>query len=271
MIGGPADGAEQVPQFGLDAFSLAGRTAIVSGGSDGIGRMIAHGFADAGASVVVSARGEEKIERVVAEIRAKGHEAIGVRADATDPDDARALAAAAIERFGQIDVLMNVVGGSQGPTFNRGPLLEITKQDFNEAFNVNVTSAFLCAQAVVPSMLERGKGVVVNMASIGARDYRLPETGMSVYNMTKAAVMHLTRSMAKEWAPAVRVNCINAGHFITPRRARTESPERRARSLAEIEIGRFGEPQDIAAAAVFIASDAGAFFNGAYLDLHGGT
>ena len=166
---------------------------------------------------------------------------------------------------------MNVVGGSQGPTFNRGPLLEITKQDFNEAFNVNVTSAFLCAQAVVPAMLERGKGVVINMASIGARDYRLPETGMSVYNMTKAAVMHLTRSMAKEWAPNIRVNCINAGHFITPRRARTEQPERRARSLAEIEIGRFGEPQDIAAAAVFIASDAGAFFNGSYLDLHGGT
>ena len=157
MTGGPADGAEQVPQFGLEAFSLAGRTAIVSGGSDGIGRMIAHGFADAGASVVVSARGEEKIVRVVAEIRAKGHEAIGVRADATDPGDARALATAAIERFGQIDVLMNVVGGSQGPTFNRGPLLEITKRDFNEAFNVNVRARSSARKRSSPRCLSGGR------------------------------------------------------------------------------------------------------------------
>ena len=260
-----------VPGFSLDAFSLAGRTAIVSGGSDGIGRMIAHGFADAGANVVVAARGPEKIESVVAEIEAKGHAALGVPTDATDPDAVRALVERSIERFGQVDVLMNVVGGSQGPTFKRGPLLELTKHDFNEAFNINVTSAFLCSQAVVPHMLERGGGVIINMASVGARDYRLPEPGMSVYNMTKASVMHLTRSMAKEWAPTIRVNCINAGHFITPRRARTEHPDRRARSLAEIEIGRFGTPEDIAGAAVFIASDAGAFFNGSYLDLHGGT
>ncbi len=262
---------EQTPEFSLNAFSLAGRVAIVSGGSDGIGRMIAHGFADAGANVVVAARGLEKIDRVVAEIEAKGHQALGVPTDATDPAAVKAMAAAAIARFGQIDILMNVVGGSQGPTFKRGPLLELAKEDFNEAFNINVTSAFLCSQAVVPHMLERQRGVIINMASIGARDYRLPEPGMSVYNMTKASIMHLTRSMAREWAPHIRVNCINAGHFITPRRARTEHPDRRARSLAEIQIGRFGAPQDIAGAAVFIASDAGAFFNASYLDLHGGT
>ncbi len=260
-----------VPGFSLDAFSLEGRTAILTGGSDGIGRMIAHGFADAGANVVIAARGLEKIESVVAEIEGKGHAALGVPTDVTDPDAVRALVERSIERFGQVDILMNVVGGSQGTTFKRGPLLELTKHDFNEAFNINVTSAFLCSQAVVPHMLERGGGVVINMASIGARDYRLPEPGMSVYNMTKAAVMHLTRSMAKEWAPTIRVNCINAGHFITPRRARTEHPDRRARSLAEIQLGRFGTPEDIAGAAVFIASDAGAFFNGSYLDLHGGT
>ena len=267
----PFPDPELVPHFSLDAYSLDGRTAIVSGGSDGIGRMIAHGFADAGANVVVAARGAEKIDKVVAEIESKGCSALGVPTDATDPDAVKALAQAALDRFGQIDILMNVVGGSQGPTFKRGPLLELTKDDFNEAFNINVTSAFLCSQAVVPHMLERQRGVIINMASVGARDYRLPEPGMSVYNMTKASIMHLTRSMAKEWAPHVRVNCINAGHFITPRRARTERPERQARSLAEIEIGRFGTPQDIAGAAVFIASDAGAFFNGAYLDLHGGT
>lgn len=262
---------ELVPHFSLGAYSLEGRAAIVSGGSDGIGRMITHGFADAGASVVIAARGQEKIDRVVAEVEAKGREALGVSADATDPAAVEALTARALERFGQIDILMNVVGGSQGPTFKRGPLLELTKEDFNEAFNINVTSAFLCSKAVAPHMLERGKGVIINTASIGAREYRLPETGMSVYNMTKASIVHLTRSMAKEWAPSIRVNCINAGHFITPRRARTERPERQARSLAEIEIGRFGTPQDIAGAAVFIASDAGAFFNGSYLDLHGGT
>ncbi|MDE2802264.1 MAG: SDR family NAD(P)-dependent oxidoreductase, partial [Chloroflexota bacterium] len=106
-----------IPQFSLDAFSLAGRTAIVSGGSDGIGRMIAHGFADAGANVVIAARGVEKIENVVAEIENKGHAVIGVPTDVTDPDAVRALVERSIERFGQVDILMNVVGGSQGPTF----------------------------------------------------------------------------------------------------------------------------------------------------------
>ena len=261
----------EVPSFSLDSFSLKGRVAVVSGGSDGIGRMIAHGYSDAGAKVVIAARTQEKIDSVVAEIEAKGGEALGVSTDATEIESVASMRDAALERFGQIDILFNVVGGSQGPTFKRGRLLDIEKADFMEAFNINVGSVFVCCHEIVPHMLERGKGVVINMASIGARDYRPPEPVMSVYNMTKASVMHLTRNMAKEWAPTVRVNCINAGHFITPRRARTETPERRAKSLAEIEIERFGEPRDIAAAAVYIASDAGEFFNGSFLDLHGGT
>ena len=260
-----------IPHFSLDAFSLKDRVAIVTGGSDGIGRMIAHGFSDAGAKVVIAARTQEKIDNVVAEIEGKGNEVLGVSTDVTDIASVARMRDAALERFGQIDILFNVVGGSQGPTFKRARLLELDKADFMEAFNINVGSVFVCCHEIVPHMLERGKGVVINMASIGAREYRPPEPVMSVYNMTKASVMHLTRSMAKEWAPTVRVNCINAGHFITPRRARTETPERRQRSLDEILIGRFGEPQDIVAAAVFIASDAGAFFNASFLDLHGGT
>jgi NAD(P)-dependent dehydrogenase (short-subunit alcohol dehydrogenase family) len=259
------------PKFSLDSFSLKGKCAVVSGGSDGIGRMIAHGFADAGAQVVIAARTQEKIDATVAEIEAKGGEALGVSTDATDLASVARMRDATLERFGQIDVLANIVGGSQGPTFSRGLLLELSKEDFMEAFNINVASVFVCCHEIVPHMLERKRGVVINMASIGAREYRLPEPVMSVYNMTKASVMHLTRNMAKEWAPNVRVNCINAGHFMTPRRVRNESAERRERSLAEIEIGRFGEPADIAAAAVYIASDAGAFFNGSFLDLNGGT
>lgn len=260
-----------VPQFSLDLFSLKGRVAVVTGGSDGIGRMIAHGFVDAGASVVIAARTQEKIDNVVAEIEAKGGQVLGVSTDVTDIESVARMRDAALERFGQIDILMNVVGGSQGPTFSRGRLLDLEKADFMEAFNINVGSVFVCCHEIVPHMLERGKGVVINMSSIGARDYRPPEPVMSVYNMTKAAVMHLTRNMAKEWEPNIRVNCINAGHFLTPRRVRTETPERRAKSLAEIQIGRFGTPADIAAAAIFIASDAGAFFNASYLDLHGGA
>ena len=261
----------RVPRLSLDSFSLRGKVAIVTGGSDGIGRGIAHGFVDAGAQVVIAARRPEKIDDVAAEIEAKGSEVLGVPTDATDPDAVQAMVDAALERFGKVDVLANIVGGSQGPTFRRGPLLELDKADFMEAFNINVASMFLCSKAVVPHMLARETGSIINMASIGAREYRLPETGMSVYNMTKAAVMHLTRSMAKEWAPHVRVNCINAGHVLTPRRVANESQERHDRSLAEIEVGRFGEPEDIAAAAVYLASDAGSFVNGAFLDVHGGT
>jgi len=267
----PSDAANEIPSFSLDLFSLAGRVAVVTGGSDGIGRMIAHGFVDAGASVVIAARRQSKIDSVVAEIEAKSGNVLGVSTDVTDIASVQHMRDAALERFGQIDILMNVVGGSQGPTFSRGRLLDLDKADFMEAFNINVGSVFVCCHEIVPHMLEREMGVVINMSSIGARDYRMPEPVMSVYNMTKAAVMHLTRNMAKEWEPNVRVNCINAGHFLTPRRVRTETPERRAKSLAEIQIGRFGTPADIAAAAVFIASDAGAFFNASYLDLNGGV
>ena len=261
----------RVPKFSVSSFSLEGKVAVVTGGSDGIGRGIAHGFADAGARVAIVARRQEKIDQVLAELEAKGADAMGVSADVTDPLDVQRVVQRTLERFGAIDILANIVGGSQGPTFKRGLLLELDRADFMECFNVNVTSAFLCSKAVVPHMMERKSGVIINMASIGAREYRLPEPGMSVYNMTKAAVMHLTRSMAKEWAPHVRVNCINAGHVITPRRAATETPERHAKSLAEIEVGRFGEPEDIAAAAVYLASDAGSFVNGTFLDVHGGT
>ena len=260
-----------VPAFSLSRFSLEGKVAIVTGGSDGIGRGIAHGFADVGAKVTIAARRQEKIDQVLAEFDAKGHDALGVSADVTDQVDVERVVQATLDRFGAIDILVNIVGGSQGPTFERGPLLDLDRADFMEAFNVNVTSVFLCSKAVVPHMRKRGAGVIINMSSINAREYRLPETGMSVYGMTKASVMHLTRSMAKEWAPEVRVNCINAGHVITPRRAANETPERRERSLAEIEVGRFGEPEDIAAAAVYLASDAGSFVNGAFLDVHGGT
>ena len=261
----------EVPQFSLDLFSLEGRVAVVTGGSDGIGRMIAHGFVDAGARVVIAARTQEKITNVLAEIEAKGGQALGVPTDVTDIESVARMRDAALDQFGQIDILMNVAGGSQGPTFSRGRLLDLDKADFMEAFNINVGSVFVCCHEIVPHMLERGKGVVINMSSIGAREYRMPEPVMSVYNMTKAAVMHLTRNMAKEWEPNIRVNCINAGHFLTPRRVRTEAPERRAKSLAALQIGRFGTPADIAAAAVYIASDAGAFFNASYLDLNGGA
>ena len=140
---------EDVPFFSLEAYSLAQRVAIVSGGSDGIGRMIAHGFADAGARVVIAARGEEKITKVVAEIEAKGHRAVGIPTDATDPDAIEHLVNRTVTEFGQIDILMNVVGGSQGPTFKRGPLLELSKEDFNEAFNA-LTSPPEQVEATVP-------------------------------------------------------------------------------------------------------------------------
>ena len=261
----------RIPQLSMEAFSLKGKVAIVTGGSDGIGRFIAHSYVDAGAKVTIAARRQEKIDTTLAELNAKGADAIGVSTDVTDEASIGAMVQQTIDRWGKIDILVNVVGGSQGPTFKRGLLLDIAKEDFVEAFNINVTSGFLCCQAVVPHMMKQGSGVVINIASIGAREFRLPEPVMSVYNMTKASVMHLTRSMAKEWAPTVRVNCINAGHFLTPRRIATEAPERRERSLNEIEVGRFGEAEDIGAAAVYIASDAGAFFNGSFLDLNGGT
>ena len=247
-----------------------GQVAVVTGGSDGIGKGIALAFAEAGASVVIAARRPDKLAETQAEIEATGAQVLAVPTDVTDAASVQRLADEMIQRFGRVDVLVNNAGGSFGPTFARGPLLDLTESDFTECFRVNVTSVFLCCKAFVPLMQAQGRGVVVNTGSILAGELRKPAAPFGVYSSAKAALARLTRAMALEWAPAVRVVTLAAGDIDTPRVTASRSPAEIEASKATIAMGRLGTPADIASLVLFLASDSASWVTGANVDINGG-
>ena len=202
----------------MASFDLTDRVAIVTGGSDGIGKGIAIAMAEAGASIVVVARQQQKIDAAVAEIEALGRRAIGVSVDVSDPSRIQSIVDAAMGEFGKIDILVNNAGSSWGTTFKRGLLLDLEASDFDGAFNTNVRSQFLCGKAVVPIMQQQDSGgTVINMSSVGGQLNRDPSPTMGLYSATKAAILSFTRSMAAEWAPKVRVNALMPGLIQTDR------------------------------------------------------
>ena len=254
----------------LNAFSLEGRVAVVTGSSDGIGRSIARAMAEAGAGVVITARGRERLDEAQREIEATGANVLAVPADVSLPDNVSRLMESAREHFGRVDILVNNAGGSFGATFSRGPLLLRTAADFDGCMAANVRSAFLCSVAIAPHMIERGSGVILNMSSISGRDLEAPMGGMALYSAAKAAIVNLTTSMAAEWDPQIRVNVLTPGLIDTPRTAADRPDEARARITETIALRRIGLPEDVAGAAVFLASDAAAWISGVSLDIHGG-
>lgn len=250
---------------------FSGQVAVITGGSDGIGKGIAMGFAKAGASVVIAARRQEKIDEAKVEIEATGAQVLGMSTDVTDATAIQRLADATMERFGRVDVLVNNAGGSFGPTFKNGPLLELTETDFTEAFRVNVTSTFLCCKAFVPLMQAQGKGVVINTGSIGAGDWRRPAAPLGVYGAAKAAVAKLTRAMGLEWGPAIRVVTLAAGDIETPRVMAWRDPREVEATKATLAMQRFGTPEDLANLALFLASDEASWITGVNIDINGGV
>jgi NAD(P)-dependent dehydrogenase (short-subunit alcohol dehydrogenase family) len=251
----------------MSRFDLSGRVAIVTGGSEGIGKGIAFGLAQAGARIVVAARRQELIAQAVEELNQAGAEAIGLQTDVTNASDVRNMAAKTLEKYGRIDILVNNAGGSKGSNFNRGPLLELTEDDLDGAVALNVRSVFLCCKAVVPVMMEQKRGSIVNISSIaGLEAYK----DYGFYGATKAAVNNLTGNMAIEWAPYVRVNAVLPGHIETPRTSELRSPERLAQHISKIAMGRMGTPEDIAGAVVYLASDAAEWTTGETIRINGG-
>lgn len=252
------------------SFRLDGRVAIVTGGSTGIGLGIARAMAEAGASVVVAARRPNVVDEACQELSAFGGTVLGVPTDVSDADQVDRLVASAREKLGRIDVLVNNAGGTFGPTFQRGPLLEMRPEDFQECWAVNVKSAFMCSKAAVPHMTEHGNGSIVNISSVSGRENSAPMVGFSAYGSAKSALIGLTRGMAVEWAPAVRANVIAAGMIDTPRVTASRAGDDMSAWLQTIAMGRAGLPVDVAGAALFLASDAAAWITGACLDIHGG-
>ena len=245
---------------------LSDRVALVTGASRGIGQAIALAYAQCGAKLVIAARKPEGLEAVAEQIRGAGGEVLAQACHTGDPAQVEALVAAAVARFGRVDVLVN--NAATNPHF--GPMLNVEWSAWEKTFEVNVRGYFAAARAVAQHLLDRGSGgAIVNVTSIlGAQAAPL----QGVYGMTKAAVISMTQTLAMELGSAgIRVNAIAPG-FIRTRFSKVlvEDEQISADILRRTPLGRVGEPEDIAGLAVFLASDAARFITGATYVADGG-
>ena len=245
---------------------LEGKVALVTGGSKGIGRAIALAYAEAGADVAISARGREDLEMTAADIESRGRRALGVSADMSDPEQVRALVERTASDLGSLDVLVNNAGAA--PFLST--LDSIRLEGFEKYFRINYLSAVYATQAAAPLLTGRGPGAcVVNVASVAAF---VASPGLTYYAGAKAALVSLTRTVAQEWAAyGVRVNAIAPGWIETEMNERARQDRGWADGIrAMIPLGRWGTAEDVAAAALFLASDAASFITGSVLVVDGG-
>ena len=247
----------------LDRFRVDGRAAIVTGAGRGIGAACALALAEAGADVVLASRTVEQLEAVAKEIDGLGRRAVVAPMDVNDNDSVTSLVERSLETFGRVDIVINNAGG----TMPR-PMLETSPGYLERAFHFNVTSAFVLSRAAAPHMLAAGEGSIVN---IGSAIGRLRDRGMLAYGTAKAAMMHMTRLMAADLAPKVRVNAIAVGSIATSAlEVVLESDELREQMIQGTPLKRLGEPDDIALAALYLASPAASFVTGKVMEVDGG-
>ena len=246
----------------LDRFRVTGRAAVVTGAGRGIGAAAAVALAEAGADVVISARTKEQLAKVAQEVEAAGRRAVVVPADLSDLDAAAGLAATAADAFGRLDIVVNNVGGALPR-----PFTATTARHLAKAFEFNVAVAHSLTQAAVPHLLA-SEGAVVNITSAVGR---VAGRGYLAYGTAKAALAHYTRLAAADLAPRIRVNAIAVGAAATSALDIVLAEETLRRRLEEeTPLRRIGDPQDVAAAVVFLASPASAYLTGKVLELDGG-
>lgn len=244
--------------------SLAGRIALVTGATRGIGLAITRGLAQAGARVVVSSRKADAVDAIVGELRAAGYEAAGVPAHVGRPDDIWRLASQTLEAFGGCDIVVN--NAAANPVF--GPVQETTDDAFDKIMAVNLRGPFQLCRALLPQ-LATGKGSIINISSIGGVS---PEQGLGIYSVSKAALISLTQVMAREWGPmGVRANVICPGLIKTDfSQTLWQNEALMGRFLKTQPIPRIGEPDDVAGMAVFLAGDAAGYCTGGVYMVDGG-
>ncbi|MCJ1907215.1 3-oxoacyl-[acyl-carrier-protein] reductase [Planococcus ruber] len=242
---------------------LAGKTAIVTGASRGIGAEIARRFSEAGAKVVVNYSGsQEKAEAVVADIRANGGEAIAVKANVSDSDAVKAMIEETMKAFGSIDVLVNNAG------ITRDNLMMRMKDDeWDDVINTNLKGVFICTKGVTRQMMKQRSGRIINIASIVGV---MGNAGQANYVAAKAGVIGLTKTTARELASRnITANAVAPG-FITTDMTDALGEDIQKTMLAQIPLGRFGKPEEVAKAALFLASDDSSYMTGQTLHLDGG-
>ncbi len=246
-----------------------GKVAIVTGAASGFGEAIAKSFATEGASVVIADVNEEDGKRVVSQIEEAGGSALFIRTDVSRARDVRAMIEAAVGTFGGLDILVNNAGFSHRAM----PLWDLPEEEYERVFATNTKGVYLGAKYAVPALRERGGGVIVNTASIGAV---APRPGVSAYNASKGAVITLTRGLAVEVAPfKIRVNAVNPvaaeTRFLKGALGVDSLPEEVRKAItAGIPLGRLSQPRDVAAAVLFLASEEAEFLTGVCLDVDGG-
>jgi 7-alpha-hydroxysteroid dehydrogenase len=248
----------------LDRFRLDDKVAVITGGGRGLGAAIALAFAEVGADVVIASRTQSELDAVAEQVRATGRRAHTVAADLAHPEVTAALAQQAVEAFGRLDVVVNNVGGTMPNT-----LLTTSTKDLKDAFTFNVVTAHALTVAAVPLMLEHsGGGSLINISSTMGR---LAGRGFAAYGTAKAALSHYTRLAALDLCPRIRVNAIAPGSILTSALDVVASNDELRKPMEKVTpMRRLGDPADIAAAAVYLASPAGDFLTGKTLEVDGG-
>jgi 7-alpha-hydroxysteroid dehydrogenase len=247
----------------LDRFSLRDKVAIVTGAGRGIGAGCALAFAEAGADVVIAARTKEQLEDVANQVADRGRRALGVPCDVSELANLELIVDQAMSEFGRIDVVVNNAGGAMPQ-----PFLDTSEKALEGAFHFNVTTAFTLSKLSVPHMLARDGGSIVNISSAMGR---LTDRGYAAYGTAKGALSHMTRLMASDLAPRIRVNGIAVGSVATSAlEIVLTNDDLRNEMVAKTPLRRLGETDDIAIAALFLASPASSFVTGKILEVDGG-
>lgn len=243
--------------------SLQGRTAIVVGGSSGIGNAIAHGFQDSGARVAIAARTPAKLKDATQRLQEADPTARGYVVDAAQPEEIDGLVASVLADFGHVDILV----ACQGMTILK-PAEEFTPAEYDAIMQTNLRSVFFTCTRFGRHMLERGSGAIITIASLSAhRGWPLA----SVYAASKHGVVGVTKTLAAEWADrGVRVNAISPGFFMTELNQSKMSTKRKENALIRTPVGRFGQLDELVGAAIYLASPAAGFVTGAVLNVDGG-